>query len=184
MLILPDLPAEILINPHLKFRDTYCHRRENMRGRHRFFNRNIRNKITAISKQPLVCTGQTSRLDHNVSERFSPGINGSITSLLSASFFSNLTVMVDVHADNAQKIMAAIVQLAPVDMEQVSGKSKPVIPNWAACSSSFSRRLLSVHIELLNIRRDIAWKKQASRYASASTGGVLRNGDTHADIKL
>ena len=81
-------------------------------------------------------------------------------------------------------LTAAIVQLAPVEMEQLSENSKPLFPKFAASSCSFAMSVLSLHNALFNNNNDNPWHNAATTKAGASNLDVLRSGDTHAEIRF
>jgi len=80
---------------------------------------------------------------------------------LSSSNFSVTTPCLEVIAATSQNTMAAIVQLAPVEMEQLSENSKPLFPKFAASSCSFAMSVLSLHNALFNNNNDNPWNNAA-----------------------
>ena len=81
-------------------------------------------------------------------------------------------------------LTAAIVQLAPVEMEQLSENCNPLLPKFAASSCSFAMSVLSLHNALFNNNNDNPWNNAETTNAGASNFDVLRNGDTHAEMRF
>jgi len=97
----------------------------------------------------LPCLSQSQ----SQSQRFSPGIKGSVISLSSFSLRSATRDIPDIHAANAQNTMAAMAQLAPILNEQVSGNSMAGLPNLDMSLCSVYNMALFLHRELFSSKR-------------------------------
>ena len=80
--------------------------------------------------------------------------------------------------------MAAIVQFAPVEIEQLSLNANPTFPKLAASSCNCAMSVLSLHNALFNNNNDNPWNNAAITKTGASNFDVLRNGDTHAEMRF
>jgi len=112
-------------------------------------------------------------------------MSGSVAvSDLSSSNFSVTTPCLEVTAATNQNTMAAIVQLAPVEIEQLSENPNPLLPKLAASCCNCAMSVLSLHNALFNSNNDNPENNAATIKAGASNFDVLRNGDTHAEMRF